>query len=87
MTRPLQAAPCRQISLAIDDDLLDLLDRFRREDPELPSRSAVARSLMWSAIDLILSKDPEVARFLTYRAGKLLTECEAISIGQPVGNA
>lgn len=55
MTRRLQSAPCRQISLAIDDELLALLDDIRRADPAMPSRSEVARTLMWSGAAVLLA--------------------------------
>lgn len=59
MTRPLQNTPCRQISLSIDDDLLALLDGIRRADPALPSRSEVARTLMWAGAAILMAAETD----------------------------
>lgn len=64
MSLPLSTRPARQVSVMMEDELIDLLDALRRDDPALPSRSEIARNLIWGALSIVFSEDPRVIRFM-----------------------
>lgn len=54
MTRPIQNRPCRQLSIAMDDALFELIDSVYLADDTFSSRADVARALMWTGAAVML---------------------------------
>lgn len=54
MTRRIQDRPCRQLSVAMDDALFELIDLAYHADDAFSSRADVARALMWAGAAIML---------------------------------
>lgn len=59
--------PYRSVGISCDEDLIAALDdlaAMMAEDGDVPSRSEIARSLLWSAIALVKNPNPRAAELL-----------------------
>lgn len=56
----------RSVGIAMESELIDLLDHIRHAlgDDEPPSRSEIARQILWFGCHVIQSRDPRVADLL-----------------------
>lgn len=57
----------RSIGINCDLELIEALDEIRAvmaDDGEVPSRSEIARTILWTGVAMIRSRSPQVARLL-----------------------
>lgn len=72
--------PTRSVGVNLDEDLINAIDGLcdlMSKDGIPPSRSEVARSLLWSAIALVKNPDPRAAELLTLlrQEGEMTGQC------------
>lgn len=66
MTKTEPTTVLRSVGISCDEDLISALDDIciMIADDEVPSRSEVARSLLWAGVAIVRSKNPQVIALL-----------------------